>query len=604
LSHIIQPTSALSTQQPHIPLAHFFVGSKYSKERMCRDLGKGIMQLVLLLLLSLTLSSRFTSAHNVEETTRSKPSAGLRGADNRKLNGDMSKSLLIRINQDVSSFIPENAYTGSSGFAGFTTTAPLVNLGSWILSLDAFDVGVVTQNNGLFLSQDENSLFRLEGGTQVCIRPRPQFDIDAQVSQLISTIGANVVFGNGFIKSAQKYCYVLREEDFLNRDGGTNEASVTFTFTPGGQAAVITSSAPLTPVASPSPPAESPTSGDALAGNVDASESTGDSEAEPDFREDDESNSPSVSPSTHPSYLPSDSPSAVPSQQPSETPSTSPSDIPSYLPSDFPSEVPSRQPSGTPSVSPSDIPSYLPSDSPSVVPSRRPSATPSALPSAFPTNMPSSAPTALPSGTPSVYPSILPSQVPTTTPSALPNFVPTTDIGFRDTESDSPSSYPTERPSGEPNGHPSSTPTMSPGPTFSPSPIPRFAVVRIIPDIPSSSTPADAAAITSALAMTQQQWLVTVDGVDAPRGMLTELVTDYVTAAVSSGSQVCIRPIDTGVSGVSGRIQDSPGGFGPNFLGSIDPFAIVYTKDLCYTLRDSNFRSFGGEMIAKIDFLL
>jgi hypothetical protein len=39
-------------------------------------------------------------------------------------------------------------------------------------------------------------------------------------------------------------------------------------------------------------------------------------------------------------------------------------------------------------------------------------------------------------------------------------------------------------------------------------------------------------------------------------------------------------------------------------INSMDPFAIVYTKDLCYTLRDANFRSFGGEMIAEIIFTL
>jgi hypothetical protein len=100
--------------------------------------------------------------------------------------------------------------------------------------------------------------------------------------------------------------------------------------------------------------------------------------------------------------------------------------------------------------------------------------------------------------------------------------------------------------------------------------------------------------------MNDQQWLVSVDGVDAP-GVLTELVTDSVTAAVSSGSRVCIRqPID---AGVLSRIQDNPGGETQG-ISSIDPFAIVYVKDLCYTLREVDFRSLGSLMFAEVRFKL
>jgi hypothetical protein len=141
---------------------------------------------------------------------------------------------------------------------------------------------------------------------------------------------------------------------------------------------------------------------------------------------------------------------------------------------------------------------------------------------------------------------------------------------------------------------------MSPATTFSPSPIPRLVVVRVVPDLSTSFTEADFAALTLSSAMNKQQWRVTVDGVDAPRGMLTELVTDSATVAASSGSQVCIRPID---AGVLGRFQDNPGGMTAG-IAFMDPFAIVYTKDLCYTLRDANFRSFRGEMIAEIGFTI
>ena len=522
------------------------------------------MQLVILFLLpSLTQSSRFTSAQNVGKTLRSKPSIGIRGADNRKLNGETLNSLLIRINQDASPSFSE--YAGSNSLDGFTNTAPQENLESWIVSLDGFDVGAVAPNNGLFISLDENLSFRLEGGTQVCIRP--QYDIDAQ-TQFQSIFGANA-FDNGFTKSIKNYCYALREEDFLNRNSGTNEASVTFTLSPGGEVAVITSSAPLSPVASPSPPTgspgvstPSPTSGDTPIGTVDISESPGNSEAEPD--------SPSVAPSTHPSYVPSDSPSAVPSRLPSDTPSTSPSDSPSYVPSDSPSAVPSRLPSDTPSTSPSDSPSSVPSDSPLAVPSVVPTTVDRFREAA--NSSTSSNPTERPSGEPSGRPSSI--------PTVVPSFLPSLSLS--------------------PTGFPRNIPTISPGPTFSPSPIPRFAVVRVVPDISSSLTQADLAAIAIASAMAKQQWLVTVDGVDAPGGMLTELITDSVTAAVSSDSQVCIRTIDTGVLS---RIQDNPGEVAPA-LYSMDPFAIVYTKDLCYTLRDANFRSFGGEMIAEISFTL
>jgi hypothetical protein len=123
-------------------------------------------------------------------------------------------------------------------------------------------------------------------------------------------------------------------------------------------------------------------------------------------------------------------------------------------------------------------------------------------------------------------------------------------------------------------------------------------VVRVVPDIGASVTQADFAAMS--LVMTGQQWLVTVDEVDAPGGVLTELVTDSVTAAASSGSQVCIRPID---AGVLSQIKDNPGG-DMQGIASMDPFAIVYVKDLCYTLRDADFRSFGSEMFAEISFIL
>jgi hypothetical protein len=284
---------------------------------MCRDLGSMTMQLVLFLLLSLTQSSRFTSAQNVEETTatRSNPFAGLRAAESRKLEGETRNSLLIRINQDTLPAI--SGRSGGSSLFGSTKTAPLANLWSWIVSLDGIDLGIATQNNELFLSPDENSSFRLEGGTQVCIRP--QYDVDVQISQILDQVqtifGSSTWAGNGSTRGIQDYCYALREEDFFNRNGVMNEAWVTFTLTPEGQAAVITSSAP------------------------------------------------------------SDSPSEMPSRQPSGEPSAKPSASPSYFPTDSPSEVPSRQPSGTPSALPSDFP-----DLPSSVPTALPSGTPSIYP--------------------------------------------------------------------------------------------------------------------------------------------------------------------------------------------------------------------------------
>jgi hypothetical protein len=46
-------------------------------------------------------------------------------------------------------------------------------------------VGVVSQNNGLLLSQDENSSFQLEAGTQVFIRL--QYDINVEgLSEIIN----------------------------------------------------------------------------------------------------------------------------------------------------------------------------------------------------------------------------------------------------------------------------------------------------------------------------------------------------------------------------------------------------------------------------------
>jgi hypothetical protein len=47
-----------------------------------------------------------------------------------------------------------------------------MGLENWIVSLDDDDVGIATQNSRLFLSQDELSSFRLEEGTQICIRPQ------------------------------------------------------------------------------------------------------------------------------------------------------------------------------------------------------------------------------------------------------------------------------------------------------------------------------------------------------------------------------------------------------------------------------------------------
>jgi hypothetical protein len=282
---------------------------------MCRDLCSRTMQLVLFLLLSLTQSSHFTCAQNVEETTatRSNPFAGLRAAENRKLEGETPNSLLIRINQDT--FPTISGRSGGSSLFGSTYTAPLENLGSWIVSLDGIDVGIATQNNGLFLSPDENTSFRLVGGTQVCIRP--QYDIDVQISQILDQVqtifGGSMWAGNGSTRGIQDYCYALREEDFFNRNGVMNEAWVTFTLTPEGQADVITSSAL------------------------------------------------------------SDSPSAMPSRQPSGEPSAKPSSAPSYFPNDSPSEMPSRQPSGIPSASPSDSPTNLPSSVPTPLPSGIPS---------------------------------------------------------------------------------------------------------------------------------------------------------------------------------------------------------------------------------------
>jgi hypothetical protein len=98
------------------------------------------------------------------------------------------------------------------------------NLGSWIVTVDGLFVGVVTQNNGLFLSDEDFFVpaRRRHTSLRLCSVSTPKYLKSETEFQSISQGWIALVVD---LQKCTKYCYALLEEDFLNRNGGTNEAS-------------------------------------------------------------------------------------------------------------------------------------------------------------------------------------------------------------------------------------------------------------------------------------------------------------------------------------------------------------------------------------------